>query len=1810
MRFFVTSLLALLLFSITAGAQNARLQVIHNSPDPVVDIYANGSLLLDDFEFRQATEYLTVPPFLFSLEVAVAPGNSTSVADAIATFQLQLEADKTYAVTASGVLGDPNTPFTLIVDDQAQEFTANPGKVALNVLHGAPDAPAVDVVVRTGGKLVGNLAYGQFTPYLEVNPGVYYLDVKPAGQEAIVATFQADLSGLTGSAVRVFASGFLGGTPGFGLFAALPNGAVVELPLAPVARVQVIHNSPEPTVDVYANNDLLLDDFTFRTATPFVFLPAETDITLGIAPGSSNSVNDTLVGFPVNLENGKTYVVVANGVVGDPNTPFSLVINDRGRETASDTAKVDIAALHGSPDAPAVDVAAAFVGTVISNLAFGEFTDYLSLDPGVYDLAIRPAGNPATVASYRADLTGLKGGAAYLFASGLLGGSPGFGLYAALPDGTVAELPATPYARVQVVHNSPEPTVDVYAGNDLLINDFAYRTATPYVDVPADVAFTIGVAPANSASAADAIATFPVTLAENVSYTVFAGGIVGDQATPFTLFADAAQEAGVDPAKVDFSAHHGATNAPAVDIAVVGVGDIVTNLAYGEFTGYLSVDPASYLLQIKPAGQPDVVATFEADLSGLAGGAARVFASGLLGGTPAFGLFAALADGSVVEFPLYTPPPGTARVQIIHNSPEPTVDIYANNDLLLNDFEFRTATGFIDVPADVLIFIGVAPANSTSVNDVIASFSTTFEAGKTYAVTASGIVGDPNTPFTLIVDDNAREAAADPAKVDFNALHGSPDAPAVDIAVVGVGDIVTNLAYGEFTGYLSVDPASYLLEIKPAGQPDVVATFVADLSGLAGGAARVFASGFLGGTPAFGLFAALADGSVVEFPLYTPPPATARVQIIHNSPEPTVDIYANDDLLLDDFAFRTATGFIDVPAGVNINIGVAPAGSTSVNDVIATFPVVFEDGKTYIAIASGVLGNPVTPFTLIVTDAGREAAANPAQVDVAVLHGSPDAPAVDVDAVFVGNILNNLSYGDLTPYLSLTPDVYDLAIRPAGFPAVVATFRADLSGLAGGAAVVFASGFLGGNPGFGLYAALPNGTVLALPLTPTARVQVVHNSPEPTVDVYAGEQLLLDNFEFRTATPFVELPSDRNFTIGIAPENSSSAADAIATFPVNLPTGASLTVMAAGVVGDPVTPFNLYVDAAQESAGAGLVNVSVFHGSPDAPAVDVDERLAGNLISDLAFGEFSPYLALPNAQYFLDIKVAGTQPIVATFAADLSGLSGQAIRVFASGLLGGAPGFGLFAALNDGTVIELPAFQVARAQIVHNSPSPVVDIYFNDELALDNFEFRSATGFGYVPAGVSISVGVAPGNSSSVNDVIASFPVVFENGKRYVVIANGIVGSPSTPFTLNILENAREEAENSTQLELGIFHGAPNAPAVDVVPFGETTPLVGNLAYGAFTGYVGLTPDVYLLDIETTAAPKTNVGTWGGDFSTLGGLSGVVFASGLVGQDPEFGLYLAVPNGLVVPLPAFARTQIIHNSPNPTVDVYFDDERVLDNFAFRQATGVGLLPAGSPFTLSVAPANSTSVNDAIYDLDVPGIQTGKMYTVMAAGVVGNPTTPFQLYINENGRDRAATGSGVDLNLFHGSPDAPEVDVVVPPGLVVFDNIEFGEFSSYVNVPASSYIVNVTPSNNNSAVVASYIADVTPLEGQAATVFASGFLSGQPGFEVWVALTNGLTFPLPLNVSTNELDRQIESLRLSPNPAIDDLLVRFDLTENRPLRFRVRDLAGRLMLEGDWGTAPAGANAQQVQVGALVSGMYIMEIVSDNGVKSAKFTVGR
>ena len=91
---------------------------------------------------------------------------------------------------------------------------------------------------------------------------------------------------------------------------------------------------------------------------------------------------------------------------------------------------------------------------------------------------------------------------------------------------------------------------------------------------------------------------------------------------------------------------------------------------------------------------------------------------------------------------------------------------------------------------------------------------------------------------------------------------------------------------------------------------------------------------------------------------------TARVQIIHNSPSPTVDIYANGGELQKDFEFRTATPFIDVPAGVDIDLAIAPSPSTSAAEAVANFTVNLAENETYVVFATGILGNADAPFDL------------------------------------------------------------------------------------------------------------------------------------------------------------------------------------------------------------------------------------------------------------------------------------------------------------------------------------------------------------------------------------------------------------------------------------------------------------------------------------------------------------------------------------------------------------------------------------------------------------------------------------------------------------------------------------------------------------------------------------------------------------------------------------------------------------------------------------------------------------------------------
>ncbi len=496
------------LMSFLTHAQNSRLQVIHNSADAaasVVDVYVNGTLLLDNLAFRNASPFINAPAGV-PLTLAVAPATSASAAEAVYSTTVTLSSDSTYVAVANGIVATtgytPLEPFRLSLYNKGREAASMSGNTDLLIAHGCTDAGIVDVrAVGDPAPLVNDIDFGSFSNYLELPTADYAVNVTVPDGSAIAGSFRAPLAtlGLGGKALVVVASGFLDPSvnsngPAFGLWACLPQGGpLIELPANLEARVQVIHNCADAaaaTVDVYAGADLLLDNFNFRTASPFVNVPAGVPVTLGVAPGSSMSSAESIFTQSVTFEAGRTYVVVASGIVSatgyNPSPSFGLLAYDMGREKSSSSSSTDILVMHGCTDAPTVDLRSGG-NALVDDISYGDFSSYLELPLDDYILNLTLADGTTTVNNYSAPLQtlGLGGQSIVALASGFLdpsvnsGSANTFGIWVALSSG--GPLVALPLTTTNINSlNRNDASFSIYpnpAGNTIRINSQLFTEA-------------------------------------------------------------------------------------------------------------------------------------------------------------------------------------------------------------------------------------------------------------------------------------------------------------------------------------------------------------------------------------------------------------------------------------------------------------------------------------------------------------------------------------------------------------------------------------------------------------------------------------------------------------------------------------------------------------------------------------------------------------------------------------------------------------------------------------------------------------------------------------------------------------------------------------------------------------------------------------------------------------------------------------------------------------------------------------------------------------------------------------------------------------------------------------------------------------------------------------------------------------------------------------------------------------------------------------------------------------------------------------
>lgn len=179
--------------------------------------------------------------------------------------------------------------------------------------------------------------------------------------------------------------------------------------------------------------------------------------------------------------------------------------------------------LHASPDAPPVDVYAENQ-TFLTNLTFGNVSEYTELPPGTYNVTVTAAGDRDAVV-FDGAVT-FEPGAVTVAATGAVGpnASADFGLVGYADN---ASRPAENESALSVVHLSPDaPTVDVTtAGGAVVAENLTFRNASDYVTVPAGN-YTAEIRLATATNDGPVLSTANVSLQGGSAYSALALGYV------------------------------------------------------------------------------------------------------------------------------------------------------------------------------------------------------------------------------------------------------------------------------------------------------------------------------------------------------------------------------------------------------------------------------------------------------------------------------------------------------------------------------------------------------------------------------------------------------------------------------------------------------------------------------------------------------------------------------------------------------------------------------------------------------------------------------------------------------------------------------------------------------------------------------------------------------------------------------------------------------------------------------------------------------------------------------------------------------------------------------------------------------------------------------------------------------------------------------------------------------------------------------------------------------------------------------------
>jgi hypothetical protein len=605
----------------------------------------------------------------------------------------------------------------------------------------------------------------------------------------------------------------------------------------------------------------------------------------------------------------------------------------------------------------------------------------------------------------------------------------------------------------------------------------------------------------------------------------------------------------------------------------------------------------------------------------------------------------------------------TARVQLVHVAPDPaieTVDVYLNGERLIDDFQYRTATAYLDIPAGRHL-ITFAPADSRE-DDLRFGFyeiEVELQDGETYSMMAAGLHSPrsfaPNPygidrSFRLFVKEGARETYSEtPGHFHVRQFYAIPDMPRTEFKVGGF--VTQPFDYGEFGDFAGVRPGVWTSYLKAAGP--AVAAYSASSFNSAGyeglGVLEIFSGLFYTGEGIdIEVLNVLPDGTVDRQLKAT---TTFRAQMIHASADPavgSVDIYMDGGPLYRGLDYRKARPYIDLPVGWH-HFTVYRAGDKT-KPLVVRKSLFGKEGRpsqfALIGVADTENFNPnpdgrdISLDVLAMHDA-MEAYDNPHQFRGRQLFAVTDMPPANFMAQNFA-VSEDMKFGDYSPYSGTTPGVrtaYVRAYSPASAPWVKVDFDSRDHG--GSAWTQVFSGFFAGESGLDIdwFLVHADGSVTSHTVTTQeGRIQFVHAAPDPdveSVDLYVDGGLLVKDLSYKSATPYITLPSGLHY-FDVVASTSNSRDESLLRRRTVLGSKKTHSMVLAGVV-DPEgwapnpDDHSLFLglflarDAQEAASQPTHVAVREFLGVTDLASVDLWSESDGSTVfMDIEYCQFSP----------------------------------------------------------------------------------------------------------------------------------------------------------------------------------------------------------------------------------------------------------------------------------------------------------------------------------------------------------------------------------------------------------------------------------------------------------------------------------------------------------------------------------------------------------------------------------------------------------